>query len=91
MLNIHFDAERYEDPYFALNQTAVIKGNRFFNDSGEMAAETREYVTAYTVFEDNGVYTIGENPVFVNPTLGDYRIRDGVDFPDYHFENIGRY
>jgi hypothetical protein len=29
--------------------------------------------------------------VFVNPTLGDYRIREGADFPDIEFEKIGRY
>ena len=31
------------------------------------------------------------NPCFVNPTRGDYRIRDGADCPDIRFEEIGRY
>ena len=44
----------------------------------------------YTTYENNAAYTFGENPIFVNPTLGDYRIREGADFPDIHFEDVGR-
>ena len=42
-------------------------------------------------FGNNSEFTIDENPIFVNPTTGDYRIREGVDFPDIHFEEVGRY
>ena len=52
-----------------------------------MGGNGADYATA----EGNAAYGLDENPVFVNPTLGDYRIRDGVDFPDFHFEKIGRY
>ena len=51
----------------------------------------RKYELIYTTYEDEAAYTYAENPIFVNPTLGDYRIKDGVDFPDIRFEDIGRY
>ena len=40
---------------------------------------------------DNADYTFAENPVFVNPTLGDYRIREGSGYLDLGFEKMGRY
>ena len=45
----------------------------------------------YCTIEGNNACSFAENPLFVNPTLGDYRIRDGAEFPDIHFEDIGRY
>ncbi len=33
----------------------------------------------------------GENPIFTDPTHGDYSIRDGADFLDNHFDKVGRY
>ena len=44
--------------------------------------------------ENNRDFEIDENPLFVNPTLGDYRIRDDVsedEFMHIPFELIGRY
>ena len=43
------------------------------------------------MIENNVGYTVEENPMFVNPTAGNYSLREGADFPDYHFEMIGRY
>ena len=43
------------------------------------------------MIEDNVYYTSAENPLFINPSRGDYRFRDGVDFPEVFFEKIGRY
>ena len=41
--------------------------------------------------ENNRSYGIDENPIFTDPTHGDYSIREGVDFLDNHFYEIGRY
>ncbi len=42
--------------------------------------------------ENNRDFTLEENPLFVNPTLGDYRTRDDIgDFMKIPFEKIGRY
>ncbi len=43
--------------------------------------------------EVEGNRTVGTdvNPGFVNPTLGDYRLREDAGIPDLEFEKIGRY
>ncbi|MBQ6789498.1 MAG: S-layer homology domain-containing protein [Clostridia bacterium] len=41
--------------------------------------------------ENNLEIPEGENPIFVDPTHGDYSIRDGVEFMDNHFDMVGRY
>ena len=40
-----------------------------------------------------GNRTVGTdvNPGFINPTLGDYRLKDGADFIDIPYSEIGRY
>ena len=92
MLKIHFDTDNIDDPYFALNQTTLIKDNVYVSEFTEEELRTsRKYPAMYTTYENNAAYPFGENPIFVNPTLGDYRIRDGVDFPGIEFEKIGRY
>ncbi|MBQ3901542.1 MAG: hypothetical protein II736_07470, partial [Clostridia bacterium] len=68
----------------------VITGNREINKNGE-APFYDETLRKYSVIEDNLAYTPDENPLFVDPASGDYRIREGVDFPDIEFEKIGRY
>ncbi|MBQ2469077.1 MAG: hypothetical protein II503_05265, partial [Clostridia bacterium] len=50
-----------------------------------------ELILKYLTVTNETGFTLDENPLFVNPSRGDYRIRDGVDFPDIHFEEIGRY
>ena len=52
---------------------------------------TDKYHKRYITVSGLRGFTLEENPLFVNPTLGDYRIREGVDFPDIEFEKIGRY
>ncbi len=85
------DPEQWDSPNFVLARNNTIKGNRFINKTGDIYVPTSEYVVKYSTIEDNIGYTLAENPLFVNPTIGDYRIRDGVDFPDIEFEKIGRY
>ena len=45
----------------------------------------------YGVYEGNILYSLSENPCFVNPYLGDYRIVEGSGAPEIYFEKIGRY
>ena len=88
--DITTDLSRIGDPEFCLNNSLTVTGNRSFSPYG--AEHTfREEMAKYSVIENNLAFTLEENPVFVNPTLGDYRIRSGVDFPDLQFEKIGRY
>ncbi len=85
------DLEKWDDPSFVLARNETIVNNRFINEDASIAVPTREYIVKYSTIEDNIGYTLDENPFFVNPSLGDYRIREGVDFPDIGFERIGRY
>ncbi|MBR3424268.1 MAG: right-handed parallel beta-helix repeat-containing protein, partial [Clostridia bacterium] len=81
------DLERVNDVNFVLCPRNYIKNNLFVTIHPESVNDERDY----NVVEGNEGVTYGENPIFVNPTLGDYRIREGVDFPDIRFESAGRY
>ncbi len=85
------DLDRWDDKDFVLARNETITNNRFINKTGGIGVPNHEYVVKYSTIEDNIGYTVDENPLFVNPTIGDYRIRDDVDFPDIEFEKIGRY
>ncbi|MBR7033871.1 MAG: S-layer homology domain-containing protein, partial [Clostridia bacterium] len=91
MLKIHLNYDDLDDPYLANNPVTYIKNNVYVNTEGKTPVTDRKYELIYTTYENEKAYTYDENPIYVNPTLGDYRIRDGVDFPDIHFELIGRY
>ena len=75
------------DVNFVLCPRNYIRNNLYVTTHPDDVNDERDY----SVVEGNTGVTYGENPIFVNPTLGDYRIRDGVDFPDVHFDLIGRY
>ena len=50
-----------------------------------------EDATQYCNITPDTGYTLKENPFFVNPTIGDYRMRDDAEFSKIPFESIGRY
>ena len=86
-----FDSADARDKAYFLAPTNTITGNLFINDDAADKVVLVNNSGDYCTVEGNVAVTYAENPVFVNPTIGDYRIRDGVDFPDIHFEEIGRY
>ena len=45
----------------------------------------------FGVGEGNLEFELDENPLFVNPAIGDYRIRENADFLKIPYEMIGRY
>ena len=86
---LSFDFLRPEDPNFFLAPVTTVTGNVFICEEGEIhvSAKSEEFLTA----KDNETYGLDENPYFVNPTVGDYRIKEGADCPYFPFEEIGRY
>ena len=84
------DVEKWNTPEYCLNNSLVITGNCEINEIGA-AMEYDELLSRYSVIENNIAFTDDENPYFVNPSRGDYRFREGADFPDVQFEKIGRY
>lgn len=63
------------------NNYVIGTKNFHWNDMAEMFAEG----------ENNVAFESTENPVFVDPTHGDYSIRDDVDFFKIPYVEIGRY
>ena len=76
---------------FALAPTNTFNDNLFINENKVIGIFLGGNGADYVTSENNRAYGLDENPVFVNPTIGDYRIRAGADFPDIQFEKIGRY
>ena len=95
ILPVHLDFSRLEEPEFALNPVNTVENNvGIWADIGKDNTSfygNDEFIDKYCTYENNVFYTTDENRLFVNPTEGDYRIREGADFPDIRFEDIGRY
>ena len=94
LLERTYDTERWADPEFVINITVEVTGNRFINKDAEVPqiwTDDEEAFLKFATVGDNLGFSLGENPCFVNPTRGDYRVIDCSGFPDCHFELIGRY
>ena len=92
ILGYHLDFENRDDPNFVFNNVNEFSGNFYFNSTGKPGGiSDDELILKYLTVTNETGFTLDENPLFVNPSRGDYRIRDGVDFPDIRFEKIGRY
>lgn len=80
-----------EDPRTEVCPTGcTVERNR---NIGYCVTETGDGVKKFGTVDvkDEYDFTLKENPFFVNPTLGDYTIREGADVYDVEFEKIGRY
>ncbi|MBR7032941.1 MAG: right-handed parallel beta-helix repeat-containing protein, partial [Clostridia bacterium] len=91
VLNYHLDYGKMDDRYFVMNPVNFLKDNVYINNTGKTDVMGEKYTKIYVSVEGSRGYTFEENPLFVNPTSGDYRIREGADFPNVEFEKIGRY
>ena len=94
LLERTYDLDRWADPNFVINIVVEVTGNRFFNryaEAPQVWTDDEDALMRFATVGDNLGYTLEENPCFVNPTRGDYRIRGDADFPDIRFEEIGRY
>ena len=92
ILDYHLDYMNTDDPDFVFNSVNTFARNVYFNDSGKKCdfSDNVLILKYLTVGEERG-FTLDENLFFVNPALGDYRVRKGADIPDLEFEKIGRY
>ncbi|MBQ7474424.1 MAG: S-layer homology domain-containing protein, partial [Clostridia bacterium] len=92
VFDMSLDLADVNSPAFVLNPYNVIRGNLSITRTRESEEDLiGEVSRPWCVIEGNTFFTREENPIFVNPTRGDYRIREGADFPDIHFEEVGRY
>ena len=93
ILNYHINFKDRDDPNFLFNSVNDVRDNVFINNKAEaFDVSDEEIVREYTPVTGQRGYYLTENPLFVDPTHGDYRLRDGAEgFPDIEFEKIGRY
>ncbi|MBR3639997.1 MAG: right-handed parallel beta-helix repeat-containing protein, partial [Clostridia bacterium] len=92
VFDLSVDLADIDAPSFVLNPVNEIKGNAFFTAAGrDYEIDLYKDVRKWVAVEDNKSFDKTENPYFVNPSAGDYRMREDADFPDLHFESIGRY
>ena len=56
-----------------------------------MLVSAKEMLEKFGIAEGNLKFTINDNPYFVNPSIGDYRIIEDADFHKIPYEKIGRY
>ncbi|MBQ1503515.1 MAG: hypothetical protein IIZ35_05870, partial [Clostridia bacterium] len=90
LLDLTYDLGRWAEPGFVLNAANDVYCNAAISASGN-GFEFKNTVTDYGEYHDNAGYTLEENPLFVNPAAGDYRVKDGAGFDGFEFEKIGRY
>jgi len=80
------DAGNYDCIFHTIN---YIKNNHLVGMSADF--EENSIADVFGEIKDNSEYEKDENPIFVDPTHGDYSIREGVGLEDNHFAEIGRY
>ena len=81
-------------PEFVLSPVNTVTGNVTMSPvpADSPVYKPQEGMDRYVILENNRGLDLKENPFFVNPTLGDYRLANGVTgCPDVQFEKIGRY
>ena len=95
IFNVTLDYSDLYDPNCCIAPNNTVTGNRYFDFDGVRGVDTMNnfepQARAVSTIENNEYYTTGDNPLFVNPSIGDYRLKDGTGFPDLRFELIGRY
>jgi hypothetical protein len=88
---------QYKDDkdFFFHSSYNELYDNTIIADSTTLGSEYLENISDNvlkyaTKIEASDKYTIDENPYFVDPTHGNYTVRDGVEL-DLPFEKMGRY
>ncbi|MBR7032319.1 MAG: S-layer homology domain-containing protein, partial [Clostridia bacterium] len=94
LLERTYDVARWNEPEFCINVVNEVVSNRFINADGKVPSVwdvSEEALLKFSTVADNLGFTTRENPFFVNPTRGDYRVKDGADCANVDFMSAGRY
>ena len=89
MFNYHYDVSRLDEVECAFRNVNYIENNYTFGF--ETSIDDNSILEQYGVVEGNVQLTLDDNPLFVNPSIGDYSIREDADFLKIPYEQIGRY
>ena len=88
MFRYNFDPANIGDPDCYMTTVNYIKNNRVI---GTKIIGVRTYYDMFGAIENNVEFSLSENPLFVNPRIGDYTIRDDANFYNIPIAEIGRY
>ncbi len=91
LATLTLDVTRAGEPEFVLFPRNYIRNNWQFRDKITDLNIDEDDPVGYIIREGNVCYTLTENPCFVNPSAGDYRIVEGSGAPEIHFEQMGRH
>ena len=80
----------FNPSYNELYGNTIISTRRSI-DAGSLVRIDEMAMKFATRIEWPEILTTDENPIFVNPTIGDYRIVEGSGYEDIPYELIGRY
>ena len=94
MFEIISDYTQYENPMCFVTPTSRYENNYMVCEE----TNSKNYfdfddpsVKFSTVKNNKAELSLEANDFFVDPTHGNYAIKDGADFMDNHYEKIGRY
>lgn len=86
LYNADYDVDSAGEPDSVYSPVNYFTDNKIFG----MTIPENKYYEMFGVKDGTETFGLDENPLFVDPTFGDYRIRPDADFPDLHFEEMGR-
>ena len=89
MYSYNIDPSKLGDVECLFTPIQYIRNEYFFDDKAPQGFS--DWQLEYGVIEDIRYFPLDENPIFTDPTHGDYSIREGADILDNHFYEIGRY
>ena len=89
MYSYNIDPSKLGDVECLFTPIQYIRNEYFFDDKEPQGFS--DWQLEYGVIEDIRYFPLDENPIFTDPTHGDYSIREGADILDNHFYEIGRY
>jgi len=87
LYDFNIDPEKVGDIDCLFTTVTYLKNNAGFG----VKINEASLIQKFGVDENNRIFSLDENPYFVNPAVGDYRVLDGADFFKIPYEKIGRY
>ncbi|MBR3991180.1 MAG: S-layer homology domain-containing protein [Clostridia bacterium] len=86
LYNLNYDKSSAGQPDSVFSPVNYYTNNKIF---GAKIPENK-YYEMFGVKDGTEVLPLDENPYFVDPTFGDYRVRPDAGISDIHFEEMGR-
>ena len=86
LYNLNYDKSSAGQPDSVFSPVNYYTNNKIFGTK----IPQNKYYEMFGVKDGTEALPLDENPYFVDPTFGDYRVRPDAGIPDIHFEEMGR-